>query len=689
MLMIERVMKTFKRRHVNSLNAFLKSPVVSITGIDVAKPPEMLLSEFLKMYTLYCYNLELEPLERKKDIVRQLRTFKPGKLIVRQRYAHWVYGLKLLARGPCEDTQETDASNRVEGPLLAFLKERCTVTGDSHDTLPFKYQTIPSGGDETSLIGIFSEWCAEKKLASVPEVTRDELAVALAKVAPTSMDSAWISQQREDTYSVLGISDMGMHHHAVTCSDNPFFCRETFTVEMFTVLLQLTFLVAPSAYLIHYAITYNTHFAGLVGHPRPYPTLTIGDIYRNDPLPHGNYFILRQFELIIYPTFVFQLLSIAYLLFIHTYRFLVPLCSTREALKVAPAVTKTSQSSPSSPPPSPPDGDGLLAWSSNMSRKRISHSLSAALQSVQHHSYMSMYHIRAPVPWFKQLGFKEMVDLTFSIIFFLHVFFLFTLLGFIVTWLTFACLIDPPSLLPFMTSIFTVLFVTVAVYKASMDAQERFLRNFRRVLQQLISKRLRNAVLLAKQKKHRDAAAAGHAHFDDDVNVEDIEDCVTAKTVYQLLESMVGASDGEVHRLEVEQFLEICQIPLSKERRDMVWMACDENADGYVTLEEFEHGWEFMVTQFSLTELESIGLSTGTIFLSVAALFIVLSLVLLSLMVLLAAWSDASTFSSVVQSLSVAGAGIGTTVVKKSSVNGKSDVEEAFLHSSIQADMGR
>ena len=54
------------------LNAFLKSPVVSITGIDVAKPPEMLLSEFLKMYTLYCYNLELEPLERKKDIVRQV-----------------------------------------------------------------------------------------------------------------------------------------------------------------------------------------------------------------------------------------------------------------------------------------------------------------------------------------------------------------------------------------------------------------------------------------------------------------------------------------------------------------------------------------------------------------------------------------------------------------------------------------
>ena len=37
-------------------HSFLKSPVVSITGIDVAKPPEMLLSEFLKMYTLYCYN---------------------------------------------------------------------------------------------------------------------------------------------------------------------------------------------------------------------------------------------------------------------------------------------------------------------------------------------------------------------------------------------------------------------------------------------------------------------------------------------------------------------------------------------------------------------------------------------------------------------------------------------------------
>ena len=33
-------------------------------------------------------------------------------------------------------------------------------------------------------------------------------------------------------------------------------------------------------------------------------------------LPHEG-----QFELIIYPTFIFQLVAIAYLLFVHTYRF--------------------------------------------------------------------------------------------------------------------------------------------------------------------------------------------------------------------------------------------------------------------------------------------------------------------------------------------------------------------------------
>ena len=153
-----------------------------------------------------------------------------------------------------------------------------------------------------------------------------------------------------------------------------------------------------------------------------------------------------------------------------------------------------------------------------------------------------------------------------------------------------------------------------------------------------------------------------------------------------VLDGMKGSRDGSVGREEFNRFLEECGIPLSNDRRESVWVACEENGDGVVSLDEFEHGWNTMVDTFADSELEAIGLSTGAIVASVVGIFIALGLVFVAFLYILAAWTDTTNFSSVIQSLSVAGMGTATAKAKQNRAQSQSDVEAAFLNATIQAD---
>ena len=65
---------------------------------------------------------------------------------------------------------------------------------------------------------------------------------------------------------------------------------------------------------------------------------------------------------------------------------------------------------------------------------------------------------------------------------------------------------------------------------------------------------------------------------------------------------------------------------------------------------------------------------------------VVLGLVLVALVALLAAWSDASNFSAVVQSLSVSLAGFSTTVATTATVKAKSSITDPAMEAHISSD---
>jgi len=310
--------------------------------------------------------------------------------------------------------------------------------------------------------------------------------------------------------------------------------------------------------------------------------------------------------------------------------------------------------------------------------------MTRAFRTAAHHGdYAKVWKVRKHTSWYEQLSTPSVVDLAYSAAFMGHVFYLSALVTFLGTWLMFACLLNPPSLLPFATAILTVLLVSWSIYVSSMKAQNRFRRNFRKALMALIAKRIKHGIHMIKLEEN------GNAEVVDGIQDDplcDIDENLTPRDIYNVLDGMKGSRDGSVGREEFNRFLEECGIPLSNDRRESVWVACEENGDGVVSLDEFEQGWNTMVSTFADSELEAIGLSTGAIIASVVGIFIALGLVFVAFLYILAAWTDTTNFSSVIQSLSVAGMGTATAKAKQNRAQSQSDVEAAFLNATIQAD---
>ena len=447
--------------------------------------------------------------ERKKEILDELRRFKPGYVVVRQRSAHRIYGLRVkqCAEGPHEVSTASESS-----ALQTFLNERCTVTAESQDSIPFQYATIPRGDDDTSFFGLFRIWCRDKSL-DVPDISMKHLTAALDSMkSPDGESTAYMSKRKEDMYTVLGIADKGHAAHLMTCTDNPLFCRETFIVELFTVLLHFTFLIMPSLVICYYAISFNGQYGAFLGQPYSAKILELADIFNHRPLERdGGYFLLTQFAIIIYVTLVFMCITFAYLPYVYARRHMkvvaMMMKGRKTKIKVDPNVDEVAGSPPTSPPPSPPEESGQAGSPGDQKQNMgFRGTMTRAFRTAAHHGdYAKVWKVRKHTSWYEQLSTPSVVDLAYSAAFMGHVFYLSALVTFLGTWLMFACLLNPPSLLPFATAILTVLLVSWSIYVSSMKAQNRFRRNFRKALMALIAKRIKHGIHMIKLEENGNA----------------------------------------------------------------------------------------------------------------------------------------------------------------------------------------
>ena len=174
---------------------------------------------------------------------------------------------------------------------------------------------------------------------------------------------------------------------------------------------------------------------------------------------------------------------------------------------------------------------------------------------------------------------------------------------------------------------------------------------------------------------------------DDDEEVEEDDPLIRSQKEQEEAERLkrpVNASEifaaldpdgnGELSMEEFKELFELLKLDLTDNQKEQLFAFCDADCSGTVNEKEFIEGFDRVIEFFLENAATAQGLSKIQIAIVIFMIIVLLGLLLFFILVTIFGWSNDSSFTAVIQSLLISGAGKSVTALRK---RGKAEEAES------------
>jgi len=263
----------------------------------------------------------------------------------------------------------------------------------------------------------------------------------------------------------------------------------------------------------------------------------------------------------------------------------------------------------------------------------------------------------------------------------LQVFGYLTYAGMIFLWAVFAAFLRPERFLPHGVGAIVVVATGFAVSRSMSAAAAYFNEKLREAHDAEMQVRMKKAMAKIEAKAITrltttiaDKVTDG---FEDDDTTTEGSQLMTSERVtpLDLFLALNQDGDSEMSMAEFRYLFELFELQLTEAEQEHLFAFADGDCTGKISAREFQHGWDQMTHVFLEASAARNGISKVQILaVTVSAVFLML-LLLFFVLLGLTSWQQESGFTASVQSLLIAGTGIGAALLRKKSKAEEGNVE--------------